>query len=248
MQLAVKGSGPPGVGAQTAPDRVYRDLRERIINFDLPPGTTLSRSELTETFGVSQTPVREALQRLEQEGLVLIYPQSKTVVSRIDVRQLSETHFLRVAIESEVVRRLATSGNRNVIRRTQAILDMQKALVATEEEMPMFAELDRSFHLALFEAVGMENLHHMLLARLGHLYRCQRLELPQQVRRQSIVAAHQSIIDGLSEGDPEAAVAAMRDHLSGTISRVASLRLEFPDYFTNDEFRFGGDRQTRADP
>ena len=70
--------------------RVYEDLRKRIITLDLPPDTTLSRSELTDTYEVSQTPIREAMQLLKQEGLVRIYPQSKTVVTRIDVPQIYE--------------------------------------------------------------------------------------------------------------------------------------------------------------
>lgn len=238
MQLAVNQPGSTGHLASAAPERVYRELREQIINFDLPPGTTLSRAELTKAFGVSQTPVREALQRLEKEGLVLIYPQSKTVVSKIDVRQLSETQFLRVAVETEVVRRLAESGKQDIIRRAQTILDMQKALNGSVDEMPMFTDLDRSFHRTLFEGVGMESLHSMLLDRLGHLYRCQRLELPREGKMQDIIDAHQAILRGLSNADPEQAVLAMRRHLSGTISRVETLRTEFPDYFTTEEFRW----------
>lgn len=238
MQLAARHSPITGAPVQAAPDRVYRELREQIINFDLPPGTTLSRNELADTFGVSQTPVREALQRLDKEGLILIYPQSRTVVSKIDVRQLSETQFLRVSVETEVVRRLAKGDKPDVIRRAQAILDMQKALAGSDDEMPMFTELDRSFHLTLFQGVGMESLHAMLMDRLGHLYRCQRLELPREGKMRNIVDAHQAILDGLSNKDPDRAVRAMRDHLSGTISRVETLRLEFPDYFTADDFRW----------
>lgn len=225
-------------GHMTAPERVYESLRARIINFDLPPGATLSRNDIKDEFGVSQMPVREALQRLEGEGLVLIFPQSKTVVSRIDVRQLSETQFLRVAIESEVVRRLALAGPKEVIRRAHTILDMQRTLIGAEDEMPTFMELDRRFHLTLFAGVGMETLHAMLLDRLGHLYRCQRLELPREGKMQDIVEAHAAILDGLASGDPEQAVRAMRDHLSGTISRVELLRRDFPDFFTDDEFRW----------
>ena len=90
----------PDLAGLAAPDRVYSELRARILAFDLPPGTTLSRADLAEAHGVSQSPIREALQRLRDEGLVLIYPQSRTVVSRIDMRQLFETQFLRVAVET----------------------------------------------------------------------------------------------------------------------------------------------------
>lgn len=226
-----------GSSLPAAPDRVYQDLRAEIINFDLPPDTTLSRNDLTKRFGVSQTPLREALQKLESEGLILIFPQSKTVVSKIDVRQLSEVQFLRVSIETEVVRRLATQRNDAVLQRAQSILNMQKTLDESEVNMPLFTELDRSFHLCLFEGVGMESVHAMLQERLGQLFRCQRLELPGNGKMKNIVEAHQAIMDGLAAGDEEAAVSAIREHLSGTITRVESLRSEFPEYFTDDEFR-----------
>lgn len=225
--------------ASTAPDRVYADLRERILNFDLPPNSTLDRVALARRYGVSQTPVRDALQRLEQDGLVLIFPQSKTIVSPIDVRQLSETQFLRVSVETEVVRRLCCTQSLDVVRRCQAIVQMQRALIDGDEQMDMFTDLDRSFHRTLFAGVGMESLHVMLTRRLGHLYRCQRLELPRKGKTQDIVHAHQAILDGISTGDPEKAADAMRHHLSGTINRIASLRDEQPEFFTGDEGSLG---------
>ncbi|MFN7052492.1 MAG: GntR family transcriptional regulator, partial [Gemmobacter sp.] len=64
----------PGTGGTV--QRVYEDLRRRIIDFDLPPDMTLDRNDLTEAYGISLTPLREALQKLHVEGLVRIYPQS----------------------------------------------------------------------------------------------------------------------------------------------------------------------------
>lgn len=217
-----------------APDRVYADLRERIVSLELPPGTTLGRSDIAQHYGVSQTPVREALQRLEEDGLVQIFPQSKTVVSQIDVRQLYETQFLRVAIETEVVRRLALTKGGEALKHATAILRMQQTLLGTDETA-MFSDLDRTFHRTFFDAVGMVPLHLMLLRRLGHLYRCQRLELPHEGRMEAIVDAHQAIIDGIASGYAERAAEAMRQHLSGTISRVPSLRASHPDYFTGED-------------
>lgn len=234
----IASSGAP-VTAPTAPDRVYADLRQRILRLDLPPDATLGRAELAAAYSVSQTPVREALQRLEQDGLVLIYPQSKTTVSRIDVRQLWETHFLRVAVETEVVRRLAETPGADAVQRARAILRMQRALIEGGEEMDMFSDLDRSFHRTLFEGVGMGSLHAMVTRRMGHLYRCQRLELPRQGKMQDIVDAHQSILDALAAGDADAAAQAMRRHLSGTITRIDTLRADHPDFFTGDAMSRG---------
>lgn len=223
--------------APGAPDRVYTALRERILSFDLPPGAVLSRNDIAREYNVSQTPVREALQRLGLDGLVRIYPQSKTVVAPIDSQQLAETHFLRVAVETEVVRRLCERNDVAALKRARGILKMQRALKTNIDQMDLFAELDREFHKCLFEGVGMLSLHGMLTDRLGHLYRCQRLELPRKGKLTDIVQAHEAIIKGIDSGEPEMAVAAVRAHLSGTISRVESIRAEYPDYFTDSVHR-----------
>src|SRR5687767_7668084 len=88
---------------QAAP-QVFDHLREQILSLELAPGTVLSRAELADAFGLSQTPIRDALIRLAEEGLVDIFPQHATAVSRIDVGSARQAHFLRRAIETEVVR------------------------------------------------------------------------------------------------------------------------------------------------
>jgi DNA-binding GntR family transcriptional regulator len=222
----------PGPAAGSAAQRVYEDLRRRIVALELEPDTPLSRPELAATYGTSQTPVREALQRLEQDGLVLIFPQSRTVVARIDVDQLHETHFLRVSLETEVARQLAARSDPAVVAQARALLRMQEAALEGTPQIEMFNELDRSFHHTLFAAVGMGRLHQFVSRRLGHLYRCQRLELPRAGKTESILAAHHAVVDGIASGDPERAAEAMRDHLSGTIRRIAVLRDEHPGFFT----------------
>lgn len=236
MNLSMERRPRPGgavkaEGGGSAADKVYEDLRSRILEFDLPPDSTLSRNDLARAYGVSQTPVREALQRLEEDGLIRIFPQSKTVVARIDEAQLNETHFLRVAIETEVVRRVALQGDMVVVKRARSYVRMQQALLNDPGQMPLFDELDRGFHAVLFEAVGMLSLHHMLVRRLGHLARCQRLELPRKGKMSEIVHGHMAVIEGLASGNPDLAAAAMRGHIGATIRRVAMLRTEYPDYF-----------------
>jgi DNA-binding GntR family transcriptional regulator len=212
---------------------IYKTLRQSVVNFDLPPDTILSRKDLASEFAVSLTPIREALQQLEQDGLVRIRPQSSTVVTRIDETQLKEAQFLRLAVESEVVRQLAETANEAVVKNAKAIVDMQAALVGDTGQMAMFTELDRSFHRTLFEGAGMKNLHAMVARQQGHLARCQRLELPKSGKMQEIVSFHRKILEAIKAGKPKKAVDAMRFHLGGTIHRLDSLRKDYPDYFTD---------------
>ncbi|MDP3342756.1 GntR family transcriptional regulator [Frigidibacter sp.] len=211
--------------------RVYDSLRQRIITLELPPETTLSRTDLTGTYDVSQTPIREAMQRLKQDGLVRIYPQSKTVVTRIDVPQIYEAHFLRVALETEVVRRLAEGCEPATITRARSIIKMQEAVADDPGQLAIFQELDELFHQTLFAGLGRSGLHQLVRERSGHLERVRRLHLPEAGKILTILDGHRAIIDAIAAKDPEAAIAAIRDHLSRTVARVEDLRQEYPDYF-----------------
>ena len=93
----------------TASQMLYDSLRDRVLSLELAPGAPLSRAEIAETYGVSQTPVRDALQRLEAEGLVETFPQSRTLVAKIDLAHARETQFLRLGLELEVARVLAAA-------------------------------------------------------------------------------------------------------------------------------------------
>ena len=110
-QVASRRAAPRSAGRldrdrQAAP-QVFERLRDLIISLALPPGSPLSRAALAAQFGVSSTPIRDALMRLEEEGLVDVFPQYATVVSRVDVRLAQQAHFLRQALELEIVRLLA---------------------------------------------------------------------------------------------------------------------------------------------
>ena len=217
--------------APTAAGRVYSGLRERILNLDLPPRTTLVRAQIASDYEVSQTPVREALLQLEQDGLIKTYPQSRTVVTEIDLEQLAEAHFLRVAVETEVVRSLCLRQDPALTHKAHAILQMQATLEGNTTETTLFNELDTAFHEALFLAAGQPNLHLLLRSRMGHLARARRLDLPSEGKMKAILHGHRAILKGIDSGIEAQATAAMRDHLSGTISRLDRLVKEHPGFF-----------------
>lgn len=207
-------------------------LRERIVALDLPPGMLLSRADLAASFGVSQTPVRDALMRLEEEGLVDVFPQHKTVVSRIDIAQARQAHFLRRAIELEVARTLATSDDAGLVKRLRATIARQRAALATGD-YPDFVASDQSFHRQMYEAAGVSGLWEEVRRRSGHLDRLRRLHLPVEGKGEAILRDHTRIVDALAKRDPEIAQKRVREHLSGTLLQVDAIRARHPDYVTN---------------
>lgn len=227
--------GPLGLtvaATQSAAARALDSLRGRIIAMNLPPDTVLSRSELASEYNVSQTPLREALQKLEAEGLVDIYPQSRTVVTRIDPVQIREAHFLRLAVETEVLRRLADSADPALIGRLKTLVALQEALAGNPAELPAFQELDELFHQTLLAGAGQPGLYALLRSRSGHLNRLRRLDLPGEGKIRHILEGHRAIVAALEAHDPQAAQDAIRGHLSQTLSRLDVLRQSHPQYFT----------------
>ncbi|MGN7292998.1 GntR family transcriptional regulator [Rhizobium sp. SAFR-030] len=209
--------------------QVYDLLRDRIISLDLVPGAQLSRSEIALFYGVSQTPVRDALQMLETEGLVLVYPQSRTEISRIDIGQARETQFLRMSLELEVVRALAAT-------RPQATLDRMQQLVAEQEstldtDLGQFALLDRQFHRTMFEGAGVPNLWTLIQSRSGHIDRLRKLNLMDPGKAGTILAAHTQIVDHLRHGRIAALEDVVRRHLTGTLATVDAIRLAHSQFF-----------------
>ena len=152
--LAIHDGGMKTNAHVPASALVYEEVRNRIISLSLLPETTLVRAELAESFNVSQSPVREAIMRLEQDGLVVSYPQSRTVVTKIDVARIREEHFLRVAAECEVVRQLAEAKESAAVVKAKGIVKMQEALVGDIEQIDLFKQLDETFHAALFNGVS----------------------------------------------------------------------------------------------
>ena len=217
---------------RTSASQQLRDLlRARILALDLAPGTPLSRTELAEQYGVSQTPVRDALQKLEQEGLVFVYPQSRTEVTKIDLGQARETQFLRMSLELEITRQLALSRERAFVPVAARILRQQKEALELDADFERFASLDRQFHETLFAAAGVLGLWSLIQERSGHLDRLRALNLPNPGKAATILDAHREILDAVAAGEVAAAQAAVRAHLSGTLALAGAIRDAHPAYF-----------------
>lgn len=214
---------------QAAP-QLYELLREAIVSLALPPGTALVRPELAAQYGVSQTPVRDALMRLEEEGLVDVIPQAGTRVSKIDLDRAGQAHFLRRAIEQELVRELAAAGNASLVKRLRAQLDVQQAQVKAAD-FEAFAAADQEFHRELYAAANMLDLWQLVYSRSGHIDRLRRLHLPAVGKAQRIQNDHALIVEAIAAGDPGLAEQRLREHLSHTLRQVEEIRTRHPEYF-----------------
>lgn len=210
--------------------RVYAGLRARIVSLELLPDTILSRAEIAKEYSVSQSPVREAVQKLEQEGLVASYPKSRTLVTKIDVHHARETQFLRLSVEVEVAKTLVRRQDPDLLLPASRILRMQK-LAGEDRDIGEFTTLDWLFHQSLFQAAGVASLWHLISGRSGHIDRLRRLNLPDPGKMSAVLNSHEHILAAIRRGDVEDAEARTREHLSATLASVQAIMAAHPDYF-----------------
>jgi len=213
---------------QAAP-QVFARLRDRITALELPPGAPLSRAGLATEYGLSSTPIRDALMRLAEEGLVEVFPQHATLVSRIDVRQAELAHFLRQALELEIVRMLALRADAALSSDLDALIARQRRF-AKDGNLEAFMAADNEFHARLYAAADKQDLWSLVRSRSGHIDRLRRLHLPSPGRTQAIMKHHRLIAQAISDGKPEEAEAQLRTHLSGTLGELATIRSRHPHY------------------
>lgn len=217
---------------------VYNALRDKIVRLELEPGQSLVRSEIVDEFGFSLTPVRDALQQLADEGLVEIYPQSRTLVSRIDEDAVQEAHFMRMAVETEVVRELAARIADKDLARLRQIFEFHAEVVEKASHLPLVQEVDELFHQALFIAADKLPIQRLLRSRAGDLERLRRIFIDNSaarnagvIRNKAVIDEHRAILDGIESGNPDRTVEVMRTHLNHTMLLIQDKRAAYPAFF-----------------
>ncbi|MBX3454472.1 GntR family transcriptional regulator [Ferrovibrio sp.] len=214
----------------TAAAQVHERLRDDILALALPPGVALSENDLARHFGVSRTPVREALLRLADEDLVEIVPKSGSRVSRIPVGKLMEAIVVRRALEEVAVRQAAERASRSQLTGLRAILERQREAEAAGDH-EAFHHADEAFHAAIAEAAGYPGLWALVRQVKFQVDRLRRLTLPFPGRIGRAIEEHAAVAEALERHDAAAALAAMNFHLGGLEASLPDLRQQNPDYF-----------------
>ncbi len=214
----------------TAASHILAHLRQSILDLSLLPGTPLSEKELTERFGVSRTPVREALIRLAEERLVDIFPQSGTFVGRIPVAGLPEAVVIRKALELAALDLAMQKADATAIKDLDRIMARQIAMAGLDD-MDGFHAADEAFHEAIAVIAGHPGIWRVAQQAKTQIDRCRRLTLPTPGRMNQVVCEHQAIIGAMQRGKHALARQALDHHLSALLPDMIAIRQQFPDYF-----------------
>jgi DNA-binding GntR family transcriptional regulator len=211
------------VDSSATADAVYSTLRDAIVSGHLQAGDRLNEQQLAAQFGVSRTPVREALHRLETEEFANRIPRGGMVVRAVSRSEVLELYAVRVALDALAARtaaQQASPADRAELRWIQG----QMAAAAERGDIPAMLRLNLQFHGAIYTAA-----HNGMLLRFGRqlrdwISRFRETSASRHGRSMEVVEEHEHIVSAIEAGDPEAAEEAAREHMERACrARAATL-------------------------
>ncbi len=193
-------------------DIVFEHLRTAIITGALRPGERLMELQLAEDMGVSRTPVREAIRKLELEGLVSMVARRGAYVSDLSIRDIAETFEVRAALES-LAAGLATE--RIVPEELEQLERVLVEIGACEQrdDIERMVELDEEFHALLFAATRNSKLSQIISNLREQIARFRRSSLSTPGRIKAVFHEHKSIVEAISDRNSALAQALAREHI-----------------------------------
>lgn len=186
-------------------ETAYLKIRSQILENELPAGFQITEQELAERLAISRTPTREALLRLQSEGLIEIWPRHGMRVKHISAEDVREIYDIITVLEARAARLAASQkiSKSKLDRMRECISQMDAALA--DDDLRGWAEADRKFHLALVEASGNERLAEIVSTLTGQAHRLRMITLPLRPRPTGSNRDHAAVVEAITKGDAEAA-------------------------------------------
>ena len=197
----------------TLATRAYEDLKNLLMKGAYAPGDFLTEGELARRLKMSKTPVRTALTRLEMDGFVTVSPQQGIVVRESSIHEVLDIFDIRMALETFVVRRLATTITPPQIERLRANLEAQSR-AAKEHDNPTTTRLDTEFHLMLCEFAGNQEIREVMERMRAKLHRIiLGIQNTNPARILDGNREHEAIAEAILRGNGEEAARLVVQHL-----------------------------------
>ena len=203
-------------------DRAYQVLREAIISGQLAPGERLVEAKLAQEMGISRNPVREALRRLEHEGLARRHPRGGMVVAEVDLRDVAEVYAVRSVLEG-LAARVAAGRLRPEHRERMAASIRDGEEARRRGDLDLLVQSSSTFHNTILEVAGNARLTSLMQVLDHHIARFRRLSLQAEGSPAEVLEEHRHILEALEQGDGAAAENLMRQHLEHSGRQILRL-------------------------
>lgn len=213
---------------------VYSVLRDDIINLRLRPGAFFSIRDLCAFYNVGRSPGREALIRLEQEGLVTFLPQRGTMISKLDLERIDNERYIRRSIEENVMRDFVGMFSNTVILRLEEMIQEQRVLQKVQDHRG-FLDADDRFHQVFYQQAGREYCCSVIDKECSN-YRRMRLlaQMTDPGAMEKTIDEHAALINAVSMRDMEKVMTCFYLHLDCIKSQERKIIRRFADLFQDE--------------
>jgi len=205
----------------TLAHRVYEIMKDRILSAELPPGTRLKDNELARTFGVSNTPIREAMRELEKDGLIETIPYRGRFVKEMSIEETREVYDVRVALEALAARLAVTRITEPQLEEMEEAVK-EYAIASERDDITAGLEADLAFHDLIVQASGNSTLLQIVRDLANRIQVLRQLDKGKMRRKQSL-KDHKAILQALKEGDGEKAEVQVCRHIARGKENVIKL-------------------------
>lgn len=194
-------------------DLVFTTLRQAILKGELLPGERLMEIQLAEKMGVSRTPIREAIRKLEREGLVIMVPRKGAEVAGISEKILRDVLEVRMTLEKLALRLAFKRQGTDLIEKLEAAEQTFQDAIEGEKLIDM-AEADEHFHFLIYEAADNDKLRELLNSLKENMYRYRLEYLKDENYRRSLMEEHNAIIEAFRANDLEKGLEVTDTHIA----------------------------------
>ena len=207
---------------QKAPRQVYDFLRGRIQSAELAPGASINERYLTELLGISRTPIREAIKRLSDDGLITVIPNVGTTVALVNTQRIIECCVIRRSLECAAIETAVRTFDAATDLKLSRLIDEQDNTITTGDMVRNIA-VDTEFHYTIVGLSGFKTIESILKATMGEILRVRHLSIKLPGRLRQPIIEHKAILHALRSGDPKKCSTAMRDHLDKSYSSIVDV-------------------------
>ena len=209
----------------TLTQQIYDHIKRKIVTLEFPPGSVINEADLGAELKTGRTPIREALQRLERDKLVVILPRRGTFVTDVNIADLPLLYDGRVVLEKYITRLAATRGT---VKQWDEMEEVLTKIVAKAEEATLeeLVEADRKCHEIIFTAANHKFLNDtlvMLYAQSDRLWHVYSLDIKIMHRA---ISEHQAILAALRKRDSDQAALLIEEHIQTFRSEIQTIMME----------------------
>lgn len=216
--------------AMTIGENVYNNLKSNIIELTIKPGEMISIKDLCAQLNVGRSPVRDAVIKLEKEGLITTLPQRGTMISRIDLGRVAEERYLRECLEEKTVKLFLECHTTSDIEKMKTVLEEQKRSIV-DEDYRRFLQQDDEFHKVYFDATNKKLCWETIQSTSGHYRRIRLLSLADQAVLDNIIKQHEEMIICITEKKLQRLEEILCMHLTKLDTEELDLLKRYPDLF-----------------